>query len=135
MTIKDVADQRGTTVQRVYKKLKDNGIDIKQLKDPKTGEITADGEFVISQVFNTHVNKNNRTESAIVSRLQSSVERVESENSLLRDQIKQLKEQIEDLRSQLRIANDLNLKLADRPQDHRRGIFGFLTGRKKTEDD
>lgn len=140
MTLADIAKKYGISIQRVYKKLADSGINVKTLKDNKTGEITPDGEAVINQLFNTRVKKFNQAETAIVTRLQASVEKLENENSILKGRISDLQSQIEILKTALdssntalQQANELNKTLASRIPDRHRGIFGYLTGRTKKE--
>lgn len=141
MTLHDVASKHGISIQRVYKKIADAGIDVKTLKDGKNGVLTADGEAVINQLFNSKVKKLNQQENAVIQRQQMTIEKLENENSILKEQIKDLRQQIDDLRSSvsrldnaLTVANTLNQTLASRIPEKRKGIFGFLTGRTKKEE-
>lgn len=51
MTIKELAQELGVSHQAVYKKLTKNGIKLDALKNPRTGEITPDGEKTIRGLF------------------------------------------------------------------------------------
>ena len=51
MTIKEVAEQYGITPQAVYKRLRENKIEVKTITDAKTKHLTADGEGVIKRLF------------------------------------------------------------------------------------
>lgn len=51
MTIKEAAGQYGITPQAVYKRLRENKIEVKTIIDAKTKHLTADGEGVVKRLF------------------------------------------------------------------------------------
>ena len=51
MTIKEVAQQYSITPQAVYKRLRENKIEVKTITDTKTKHLTADGEGVVKRLF------------------------------------------------------------------------------------
>lgn len=138
MTLRDVAEKHGVSLQRVYKKISDSGIDVKTLKDQKTGVLTADGEAVINNLFNAKFKKINQQDNAVIQRQQMTIEKLENDNSTLKEQISDLRQQIADLRSTVSLLKDslekaetLNQTLASRIPEKRKGIFGFLTGKRE----
>lgn len=53
MKVSDIATERGISKQAVYQRLKTAHIKVDSLTDPKTGELTADGQAVIEKLFLT----------------------------------------------------------------------------------
>ena len=52
MTVKDVSEMAGISVQAVYKKFKANGLKVETLKDKESGHFTPAGEAVVKSLFN-----------------------------------------------------------------------------------
>ena len=51
MTVREIAAELGVSVPTLYRKLKAAGIDIKGLRDDKTGKVTAEGASIIADVM------------------------------------------------------------------------------------
>ena len=51
MTIREIAERLGVSVPTLYRRLKAEGIDIKGLRDSKTGKVTAEGAAIIAAFF------------------------------------------------------------------------------------
>lgn len=51
MTIREIAERLGVSVPTLYRRLKAEGIDIKGLRDSKTGKVTAEGAAIIADLF------------------------------------------------------------------------------------
>lgn len=51
MTIKQLAEQLGVSTMTVYRRCKDNGVDVANLRDENTKELTAAGASVIASFF------------------------------------------------------------------------------------
>lgn len=51
MTIREIAERLGVSVPTLYRRLKAEGVDIKGLRDSKTGKVTAEGAAIIADLF------------------------------------------------------------------------------------
>ena len=95
MNIKDVSTKAGISVQAVYKRLKANGITLDMIRDKETGQLSTDGEEIVSNIFNLSDNK----EAAEVEKLRAQVEMLTAERDrLLEEREKLLVIQLETLR-------------------------------------
>ena len=54
MTIREAAEKYNITKQAIYQRLKTNGINIDTMKDKETGELTADAEAVLYNLFGSN---------------------------------------------------------------------------------
>jgi len=140
MTIKEIAQQQGMTVQAVYKRIKAAGVDISTLKDPKTGRFTDDGEKVVLSIV-----ESKKPSEAQDSALKQEVERLRAVNQQLLEKVELLEQSREDLRNALDAAklaqDDLRNALnaaqilqretlakipAALPAGEKKGLFAFL---------
>ena len=48
MTMREIATELGVSIPTLYRRLKQEGVDIKGLRDEKTGKVTAEGASVIA---------------------------------------------------------------------------------------
>ncbi len=53
MTIKDIAAAAGLSHQAIYKRLKARGVKLESIKIKGTGELTAEGEALMREIFNS----------------------------------------------------------------------------------
>ena len=93
MTIREIAEANGVSVQSIYKKLKSRKINVATLKKDNTGQLTEAGEKQILELlkaapadssgFKPEVEKL-KTE---VERLKTQVEMLEKENAFLKDSL------------------------------------------------
>lgn len=130
MTIKEIAQQQGTTVQAVYKRIKAAGIDIATLKDAETGRFTPEGEQVILSLF-----ENKKPSEGAENALNREIERLKLVNQQLMEQVEILKQARDDLRSALTAAQVLQREtLAKIPQalpaGEKHGFLSFFRKRK-----
>lgn len=93
MTIKDAAAKYGVSRQAIYQRLKRQGLQVDALRNPDTGELTADGEAVLSSMF---------TEAEPTQdNAQAQVDTLTTEVNSLREQAAALTAQVDTLTTQL----------------------------------
>ena len=51
MTMREIAAELGVSIPTLYRRLKQEGIDIKGLRDEKTGKVTAEGASIIADLI------------------------------------------------------------------------------------
>lgn len=146
MSIKEIAQQHGLSVQAVYKKIKLAGIDLNTLKDGNTGRLTADGEKLILSLvesrkpLESHENslKQEIEKLKLVNeQLLNEVERMKLVSEQQTNEIKRLEQNNDDLRNALTAAQILQRETlakipAALPAGEKKGFFSFLH-RRKTE--
>lgn len=81
MTIREIAESNGVSVQTIYKKLKIKKINVSSLKDP-SGQLTEDGEKLILSLFDTKETDSTWFKPE-VERLKAEVERLKTEVEML----------------------------------------------------
>lgn len=134
MTIKELAQQQGVTVQAVYKRIKAAGIDISTLKDAETGRFTEEGEKIVLSLISTK-----RPAESAETAYKQEVERLKVVNQQLIEQIEILRQNCTDLRNALNAAQILQretlLKIpAALPPAEKKSFFSiFSRKQKKTE--
>lgn len=128
MTIKDVAAAAGLSHQAIYKRIKSRGISLDSIKDKATGELTAEGEALIREIFFPQANNDTDTSQAPdkgninasqvendeVAELRNQVEKLNSEVEKLRNQVASLEESkkvVTDERDYLRLALERSQQL------------------------
>lgn len=85
MTVKDVSEMAGISVQAVYKKFKANGLKVETLKDKESGQFTPAGEAVVKSLFNLSRQPFNpdfnpiQPDSTEIERLKAEAERLKEE--------------------------------------------------------
>ena len=140
MTIKEIAQQQGMTVQAVYKRIKAAGIDINTLKNPKTGRFTDDGEKVVlsiveskkpSEAQDSTIKQEVERLRAVNQQLLEKVELLEQSRDDLRNALDAAKQAQEDLRNALNAAQILQRETlakipAALPSGEKKGLFSFL---------
>lgn len=102
MTIKEVAELHGMSVQAVYKRIKAAGYNLTSLKDAETGQISREGQAVIFSLF-----ENKKPSSASENELKQEVERLKLEKQQLLEKIEILEQSRDDLRNALTAAQIL----------------------------
>lgn len=102
MTIKELAQQQGITVQAVYKRIKAAGIDINTLKDAETGRFTEEGEKIVLSLISTK-----RPPESAENTYKQEIERLRLTNEQLLKQIEMLRQNCDDLRNALNAAQVL----------------------------
>lgn len=107
MTIKEVAQLTGRSHQAIYKRIKANGLELKTLKDPKTGQFTADGAAAILALFDladtappveNEVEKLRNHSTEEVEKLRNQLNELNNQLQQQADQIKALTEERDFLR-------------------------------------
>ena len=104
MTVKEIAEKYGLTVQAVYKRLKGSGIKISALKDAETGHFTPEGEKVILSLF-----ENKKPPEAAENAIKQEVERLTLVNKQLLEKVEILEQSRDDLREALAREQQLHL--------------------------
>lgn len=104
MTIKELAQELGVSHQAVYKKLTKNGIKLDTLKNPRTGEITPDGEKTIRGMYSPQQEAEASTVEAkhqVSTGSPEAVTEVEKELQRLQSELQELNNEVESLRHDL----------------------------------
>lgn len=96
MNIKEVSQQTGISQQAIYKKIRNRGIRIEDLKDKESGQLSEYGEAVIQELFFNEKGKNDRSK-----RVEKPVDKSTFENEKLNLEIEKLRNQIENLENQV----------------------------------
>ena len=113
MTIKQAAEMYGITVQAVYSRLKKEGIALETLKEADTGALSADGELVLSKLFDKENRVKHENLNSTIERLQGDINRLERENAALVEKLKQ----VETANAELKEERERLLKLAEQAQE------------------
>lgn len=90
MTIKEAAVKHGVSTQAIYKRLNQHGVKLATLKNPDTGELTADGEAVINQLFDQPKPTGSSQLKEEIARLTTEIVSLKTENEALRDKVRAL---------------------------------------------
>ena len=126
MTIKEVAELHGMSVQAVYKRIKAAGYNLTSLKDAETGQISREGQAVIFSLF-----ENKKPYSASENELKQEVERLKLEKQQLLEKIEILEQSRDDLRNALTAAQILQKETLAKippalPAGEKRGFLSWL---------
>ena len=96
MTIREIAEANGTSVQNIYKKLKSRKISVATLKD-STGQLTEAGEQTILELLKAAPADVPPPSSEELNQLKIEVEKLKTENTRLTTQVENLEKQVADL--------------------------------------
>jgi polyhydroxyalkanoate synthesis regulator phasin len=102
MTIKEAAARYGVSRQAIYQRLKRQGLQVDMLRDPKTGELTPEGEATLSSMFT----EAEATEPTTPDNNQAQIDALTAERDALRDQVAQLTSQVDTISAQLATLTD-----------------------------
>ena len=100
MTIKEAATKYGVSTQAIYKRLNQHGVKLATLKNPDTGELTADGEAVINKLFNQPKPTGNSQLKEAIARLTTELASLKTENEALKARVHELETERDWLRGQ-----------------------------------
>lgn len=100
MTIRDIAQKNGTSVQAVYKRVKQAGINLADLKDG-TGRITDEGAQKILELLKPAPEPPPAADSEDSTRLSTEVERLKIQVEKLTTEVELLRNERDNLRSAL----------------------------------
>ena len=95
MTIKEVAERTGLTHQAIYKRLKNHGVKLDDIRDKSTGLISPKGEEIIAELFPASADHKKPAETP-----------VENEVEKLRNQVAELTTEVEKLRNQVELVEN-----------------------------
>lgn len=93
MTVKDVAEMAGISVQSVYKRFKANGLKVESLKNKETGHFTPAGEAEVERIFNLSC-KPFKPDFKPIKPDSTEVERLKAEVEKLKESLNQVKEEL-----------------------------------------
>lgn len=148
MTVREIAAELGVSVPTLYRRLKAAGIDIKGLRDDKTGKVTADGASIIADVMGSPADDtavqdiisgasqsgagdDTQDVTALRVRLAASEARLEAATETVQrldTEVRRLQGEVDRLTALLEAeARTRQALLTDGSQgQRRRGLFGFL---------
>ena len=152
MTIKQAATKAGVSHQAVYKKLKARGIRVESITEKGTGELTAEGEALMVELYpclKVEETINQESEESKAADVESEVETLRKESTRLQqelsnavERIKELTDERDFLRKQLDQRQELETlrlqldviqasakvtpALTDGTEKPRRGLLGWL---------
>ena len=130
MTIKEAAAQHGVSTQAIYKRLNQHGVKLSTLKDHDTGELTADGEAVINQLFNQPKPTGNNQLKETISRMTTEIAEVKVQNEALRERVRELEADKAYLQGQnTELLTRIPPALPAPGQTEKRGFFSKLFGK------
>lgn len=89
MTIKEFSTRAGVSVQAVYKRLKQNGLILDELRDKETGHFTPEGLEKVEALF-----QHSAGQVESVEQLKTEVERLKTEVEKLQESLNQVKEEL-----------------------------------------
>lgn len=158
MTIRDVTRLTGLSHQAVYKKIKTAGLNMDELKDKATGQLTPDGEQKVRDLFGIAEDTGTPQEKPLqpdatelrnqVAELTTEVEKLRNHLATAEDQIKALTEERDFLRVTLERSQHLEAAaIAKLPspaalltdgsgdQEQRRGLRGWFARRRNRHAD
>lgn len=90
MTIKEFAELKGISSQAIYKRISQHGISLTTIRNADTGEITPDGEAVLTKLFNQPKSTGSQQLKEAISGLQTELASLKAENEALRERIREL---------------------------------------------
>jgi len=133
MTIKEAAAKYGVSPQAIYKRLNQQNVQLSTLKDPDTGELTADGEAVITQLFN-------QPKPAVHNQLRDEITRLTTELAKLTTENEALRARVHELEADKAFLQGQNSELLTRippalpapgqtAQTEKRGLLARIFGR------
>ena len=127
MTIREFAQQNSVSVQAIYKRLKQAGVNLSELKDA-SGKITPEGEQKIREILvPADVPK---TDSDELNRLSTEVEKLKTEVEKLTTEVELLRGERNYLRTALEHEQALNglalQRIALPPSESEKGLKGRL---------
>ena len=100
MTVKDVAEMAGISVQSVYKRFKANGLKVESLKNKETGHFTPTGEAEVERIFNLSC-KPFKPDFKPIKPDSTEVERLKAEVEKLKESLNQVETEVERLTTAL----------------------------------
>ena len=132
MSIKEIAQSHGMSVQAVYKKIKLAGINLNTLKDAKSGVLTAEGEAIVNSLI-----ESKKPLESHETGLKQEVEKLKLVNEQLLNEIKRLEQNNADLRNALNAAQVLQRETlakipAALPAGEKKSLFSFFHRQKNT---
>lgn len=100
MTIREVAESRGVSVQSIYKKLRNRKIDLATLKD-RTGQLTEEGIRQITALFDQK-EPDQKPLKPEIEKLKTQVETLTTQVEMLKAQVELLTSERDNLREALK---------------------------------
>lgn len=119
MNIRDIAQAAGVSPAAVYKKVKARGLDISTLKDETTGELTQDGERILSDLFKGAAPEKNTKLITKLTELKTEVVNLSGKVEELTTKLTTAQEQINTLQTELRVTQERE-KVIIEERDHLR---------------
>jgi septal ring factor EnvC (AmiA/AmiB activator) len=107
LTVKEFAKAAGVTTAAVYKRLKVNGLDIAELKDPDTGKLTPEGIEQLQALFGG-------SQPELTTELTTEVDRLTTELMELSTKLKALETELSDTKAELESMKAENALLRER---------------------
>ncbi len=130
MTIKQTAELYGVSVQAVYQRINRAGLNIKKLKNADTGELTAEGEEAIKQLFAQHSQVNVDELKTALNDSQRELASLKTENEALKARVHELESERDYLRGQTtELLTRIPPALPAPGQTEKKGFFSRLFGK------
>lgn len=141
MTIKQAAEKYGVSTQAIYQRLKKEHIQIYTITDKVTKDITAEGEVILSKLFDPENKPIKPTKSGLVDELTNQLKTSREEVARLTERVRALEADVsrltedkDSLTRALEKAQDLHQMTLDRLLPGKGGTMTFkewLASRKK----
>lgn len=93
MTINEFAKKRGISTQAVYQRMKKSSVDLKAIKDAKTGELTEEGLETLNNLFSKDGTTADKEKTALIDKIAALKNELNTErlkNELLNKRLEEL---------------------------------------------
>lgn len=105
MTIKQAAAKYQVSPQAIYQRLKKKKIFVESLTDKETGELSAEGELIIDNLFNPEKQPFKANSRAYADEQENQIKQLNIDKAVLVEKIKLLEEKVSFLQDQLGVVN------------------------------
>lgn len=130
MNIKTFAEEKGISTQAVYKRINQHDIQLSTIRNADTGEITAEGEVILSKLFNQPKPTGTQQLKEIISGLKTEIASLKTENEALRARLRELETERDWLRGQnTELLTRIPPALPAPGQTEKRGLLARLFGK------
>lgn len=137
MTIREAAEKYQVSKQAIYQRLKANKINLDTLKDKETGELTAEAEAIIDNLFGENSKDFKSRQAALsaeLTRANETISRQQTEIEILKIKLEAAERELSAYKETLEKERALFTRFLPAPEEQqagkRQGLFNRLFGRK-----
>lgn len=135
VTITGMAKELNVSAMTIYRRMKRAGVDVAELRDDATGELTSEGVAIIGNLFSTTGTTTTTTGSATQPQpaadveaavLRAKLDAAEDTVARLDAECERLRQQVDTLTAMLQAEQQQRMRLLPDGQQRRGGLFGWL---------